>query len=162
MGAAQRQAEHAFTTKHRLDTILDPTIRLRIATRIHFALLRHYNEDVAIASLLKDERMAREVLWVCEASGHEELIALGQQFETAARQEARALELRRREASLAATKNASHGATPQEMAWARDTSGFGLSRLPEAAAPVQTAQPAPAETARWLKPSRWLRRDATR
>ena len=141
---------------------MDPTIRLRIATRIHFALLRHYNEDVAIGSLLKDERVAREALWVCEASGHEELIALGQQFETAARQEARAVELRQREARQAAAKSASHGATPQEMAWARDTSGFGLSRLPEAAQPMETVQPAPAETARWLKPSSWLRRDTAR
>ena len=135
---------------------MDPTIRLRIATRIHFALLRHYNEDVAIGSLLKDERVARETLWVCEASGVEELIALGQQFETAARQEARAIELRQREVRAAAAKNTSHGATPQEMAWARDTSGFGLSRLPE------STQTAPAETARWLKPSSWLRRDAAR
>ena len=129
---------------------MDPTNRLRIATRIHFALLRHYNEDVAIGSLLKDARVAQETLWVCEASGHEELITLGKQFETAARQEARALELRRREAAL--------GATPQDMAWAKDTSGFGLSRMPEAA-----AQPsAPVEASRWLKPSSWLRRDASR
>jgi hypothetical protein len=135
-----------------MDCLMDPTIRLRIATRIHFALLRHYNEDVAVSSLLKDERVARETLWVCEASGHEELITLGQQFETAARQEARAVQLRAREAATTAAR----GATPQDMAWSQDTSGFGLSRLPE------LAQPAPAEASRWLKPSSWLRRDAAR
>ena len=146
---------------------MDPTIRLRIATRIHFALLRHYNEDVAIGSLLKDERVAQEALWVCEASGHEELIALGRQFETAARQAARAVELRQREARLTDARNASHGATPQgatpqDMAWSRDTSGFGLSRLPEAAQAAQAAPAATASTARWLKPSSWMRRDGAR
>ena len=34
---------------------MDPTIRLRIATRIHFALLRHYGEDVGVSTLLKGE-----------------------------------------------------------------------------------------------------------
>jgi len=132
---------------------MDPTIRLRIATRIHFALLRHYDEDVAISSLLKDARVAREALWVCEASGHEELVTLGKQFETAARQEARAVELRRREVSM----TAAHGATPQDLAWAQDTSGFGLSRLSEPAPPTA------ADTgSRWLKPSSWLRRDPPR
>jgi hypothetical protein len=135
-----------------MDRLMDPTIRLRIATRIHFALLRHYNEDVAVSSLLKDECVARETLWVCEASGIDELIALGQQFDTAARQEARAAQLRAREAAAAATR----GATPQDLAWSQDTSGFGLSRLPE------LAPPAGAETSRWLKPSSWLRRDAPR
>jgi hypothetical protein len=130
---------------------MDPTIRLRIANRIHFALLRHYSEDVAVSSLLKDERVAREALWVCEASGVDELITLGKQFETAARQEARAAQLRAREAAATATR----GATPQDMAWSRDTSGFGLSRLPEPAQPT-------AEAGRWLKPSSWLRRDAAR
>lgn len=132
---------------------MDPTIRLRIATRIHFALLRHYNEDVAVSSLLKDERVARETLWVCEASGVDELITLGQQFETAARQDARASQLRAREATTSAS---SRGTTPQDMAWSQDTSGFGLSRLPD------LAQPSAAETSRWLKPSSWLRRDAAR
>ena len=131
---------------------MDLNNKLRIATRIHFALLRHYNEDVAVSSLLKDERVAREALWVCEASGVDELITLGKQFETAARQEARAAQLRAREAAA----TASRGTTPQDMAWSRDTSGFGLSRLPE------PAQPAAAEASRWLKPSSWLRRDAAR
>ena len=131
---------------------MDPTIRLRIATRIHFALLRHYNEDVAVTSLLKDERVARETLWVCEASGVDELIALGQQFETAARQDARAAQLRAREAAATASRST----TPQDMAWSQDTSGFGVSRLPE------LAQPAPVEASSWRKPSSWLRRDATR
>ncbi len=55
---------------------MDPTIRLRIATRIHFALLRHYSEDVPVSTLLQGEDDAREALWVCDASGQDELVAL--------------------------------------------------------------------------------------
>jgi hypothetical protein len=130
---------------------LDPTIRLRIATRIHFALLRHYGEDVAVSVLLRDEAVAREALWVCEASGHDELVALGKQLETATRQEARAVRLRKQQAHVEAS-----GATPQDLAWSRDTSGFGLSRPAEAA-----DVPAP-KTNGWLKPSNWLGRSTTR
>ena len=63
---------------------MDPTIRLRIATRIHFALLRHYGEHVDVAGLLRGQADAREVLWVCEASGHAELANLAKQFDAAA------------------------------------------------------------------------------
>ena len=62
---------------------MDPTIRLRIATRIHFALLRHYGEDVAVSTLLHDEADACEALWVCDASGHAELVTLAMQFRAA-------------------------------------------------------------------------------
>jgi hypothetical protein len=130
---------------------LDPTIRLRIATRIHFALLRHYSEDVAVSTLLRNEAHAREALWVCEASGVDELVALGKQFETATRQEARAARLRSEQARVETSKAEPHGSTPQDLAWSQDTSGFGLTRPPEAIVP-----PAP-KTASWLKPSSWLR-----
>lgn len=116
---------------------LDPTIRLRIATRIHFALLRQYGEDVAVSTLLHDEGDAREALWVCEASGHDELVQLAKQFK-AAPKPMPAVEPR--------------GAAPQEMGWAQDTSGFGVTR------PAQAADvPATRSTGGWLKPSRWLR-----
>lgn len=128
---------------------MDPTTRLRIATRIHFALLRHYAEDVAVSTLLEGEAGAREALWVCEASGLDELVALARQFDTATRQEARAARLRRQQVQREAH-------TPQELAWSRDTSGFGVSRPPELA-----DAPAPASS-HWLKPSTWLRRSAAR
>jgi hypothetical protein len=134
---------------------LDPTIRLRIATRIHFALLRQYGEDVAVSTLLKNEVAAREALWVCEASTNQELVALSRQFDIATRQEARAAQLRSVQAA-AAEHAASRGAHPQELAWAQDTSGFGISRLQEASEP-----PAP-QAQGWLKPSRWLRRSTPR
>ena len=134
---------------------MDPTIRLRIATRIHFALLRHYGEDVAVSTLLRNGAPAREALWVCEASKHDELVQLAIQFETATRQEARAVQLRERQARVEASHPAAHGAAPRDMAWSQDTSGFGLSR------PLELTD-APATASGRLKPSTWLHRSPTR
>ncbi|MEO6031775.1 MAG: hypothetical protein ABIP61_07720 [Burkholderiaceae bacterium] len=64
---------------------MDPTLRFRIATRIHFALLRHFGEDVQVDSLLKGEGEAREALWVCEASGDPELAGLARRLERRSR-----------------------------------------------------------------------------
>jgi hypothetical protein len=114
--------------------------RLRIANRIHLGLLRHLGEGIDVATMLRNGAEAREVLWVCQASGDSELIALSRQFERAD-----ALE-------------AAGGHTPQDTTWARDTSGFGLSQPPELPQRV-VAKPPPAN--RWLKPvSSWLRRSA--
>jgi hypothetical protein len=134
---------------------MDPTIRLRIATRIHFALLRHYGEDVGVSTLLKGEADAREALWVCQASGHKELVSLAKQFDTATRQETRAIGLRSQQARAEVSIAALRGATPQDMAWSRDTSGFGLTRAPEA---LDLAAPKAADG--WLKKPSWLRRGA--
>jgi hypothetical protein len=137
------------------DALMDPTIRLRIATRIHFALLRHYGEDVGVSTLLNGEAGAREALWVCQASGHKELVSLAKQFDTATRQETRAVGLRSQQARIEASTAALRGATPQDMAWSRDTSGFGLTRAPEAFdAPVS-------KSGGWLKTPSWLRLGAT-
>ena len=150
MARARGPLEDAGTRRHRTP-ILDTTIRLRIATRIHFALLRHYNEDVAVTTLLRGGDEAREALWVCEASGHDELASLGRQFATATRREARAAQLREQEARAQASV-----AAPQDLAWSRDTSGFGMSRLSET---VDAIVP---KTASWLKPSSWLGATARR
>ncbi len=131
---------------------MDPTIRLRIATRIHFALLRHYGEDVAVSTLLRNGAPAREALWVCEASSHDELVQLARQFETATRQEARAVKLRERQARA----ETSQGTTPRDMVWSQDTSGFGLSR------PLELTDAPASASGRWLKPSTWLRRSPPR
>lgn len=117
---------------------MDTSIRLRTATRIHFALLRHYGEDVEIGTLLKNEADAREALWVCDASGDAELVALARQFRSVSRDEAKA----RTKAKAA----------PQDAAWARDTSGFGLSRPLDLEAPASGFG-----TSNWLKPSTWLK-----
>jgi hypothetical protein len=59
---------------------MDHSTHLQIAARIHFALLRHYGEDIAIGALMKNQGDAREALWVCEASEHSELVNLARQF----------------------------------------------------------------------------------
>lgn len=119
---------------------VDTSSRLRIATRIHFALLRRYGEAVEVDSLLKGDPESREALWVCEASGDAELGALAKQF-TAAGEPARRP---RRVASPA----------PQDAAWAKDTSGFGVSRPHELDA-GRTRGQAPS----MLNPLNWLRRE---
>ncbi len=125
---------------------MDLNTRLRIATRIHFALLRHLGEGVDVAVMLKHEELSREVLWVCEASGDPELVALGRQYQRAVTLEA--------EASMAG------GHAVQDTAWAKDTSGFGISQPPEHL-PVLTAAVTPRAPSKgsWLNPAKWLRRD---
>lgn len=119
---------------------MDDSIRLRLATRIHFALLRHYGEDVDVGALLKNEATAREALWVCDASGDAEMATLARQFRHASRG-----------AGQARAKVA------QAMPWSR-TSGFGLSR------PLDLDGPASADApTNWFRPSTWLKgRSATR
>jgi len=60
---------------------VDISTRLRIATRIHFALLRQDGEDVEIGSLMKGGADAREAMFVCEASGDRELAAMARQLQ---------------------------------------------------------------------------------
>ncbi len=114
---------------------MDTATRLRLATRIHFALLRHYGQKVEISDLMKGEGEVREAIWVCEASGDRELAAMARQLRMA------------NEAPVT-------GNVPQDTAaWSGDTSGFGLSRPPEL-----EVKPAPAAQNRWLKPASWMRR----
>ena len=120
---------------------MDTSTRLRIATRIHFALLRRYGENVEVGTLMKGEVDAREAMWVCEASGDRELVALARQLRQAQRRDAAPV-------AKAAVKPA-----PQDAAWARDTSGFGVSRPFE----LEGADATPAS---WLRPSSWLRKSA--
>ena len=117
--------------------------RLRVATRIHFALLRHLGEGIDVGRMLRSESEAREVVWVCQASGDRELISLAQQFERATTLEAAA------QASAAARY------AVQDTPWSRDTSGFGLSQPPEVVEPRHAKPSAP--TPAWYKPANWLR-----
>ena len=134
----------------------DPTVRLRLATRIHFALLRHCGEPVGVSTLLKGGDEAREALWVSQASGNSELVALALQFTQCTA------------ASVAAGKGravsghsaAVQAAAPQDAAWAQDTSGFGVSR--PAALTHEPAQTQARVPTGWLNPAHWLRRHAGR
>ena len=136
---------------------MNNSLSLRIATRIHFALLRQYGANVEVGTLLKGGADAREAMWVCEASGDAELVALARQLK----------DLLREATGAAADKGSGGGqngkqagkqigkqAAPQDAAWSQDTSGFGLSRPPELGLPPV------AENSRWLHPSSWGRRNA--
>jgi hypothetical protein len=130
---------------------LDANNRLRIATRIHFALMRHLGADVVdVGHLLKNETEAREVLWVCDASGDAELMSLARKFRRAGAAEA---------AEAQARAGAVGGHAAQDTPWARDTSGFGLTQPPE---PVETARGKPTVSAAWMKPVSWLRQRTQR
>ncbi len=135
----------------------DPTVRLRLATRIHFALLRHCGEPVGVSTLLKGGNEAREALWVCQASGNAELVALALQF----------MNLSAAASAVAVTSAAAvHRAAPQDAVWAQDTSGFGVSRpaeYNEAATRGDDRAAIPARApAGWLNPAHWLRRHTAR
>lgn len=125
---------------------MDATTRLRIATRIHFALLRQYGEDVEVSTLLKSGNDAREALWVCQASGDAELVSLAEQFRQATRHEA------------AARQAVAQRAAPQDTAWSQNTSGFGVSHPPELDEPGRKLS----ASSGWLKPMSWLRPGSTR
>ena len=137
----------------------DPTVRLRLATRIHFALLRHCGEPVGVSALLKGGDEAREALWVCQASGQAELVALALQFMNLS---AAASAVAVTSAAAAARAAAARHAAPQDAAWAQDTSGFGVSRPADDNEPATRGHtPARAPTG-WLNPAHWLRRHAAR
>jgi hypothetical protein len=102
---------------------LDTHNRLRIATRIHFALMRHVGVDVVdVGRMLRSEREAQEVLWVCDASGDPELIALAARFRDAAAAEA--AQAQPQPATGQAPARSGHGL--HDIAWAADTQGSAL------------------------------------
>ena len=132
---------------------MDPTSRLRLATRIHFALMRQFDEAVEVRDLLDNTANGREALWVCEASGDTELAALAQELRRATRRAVAAPPASRSPANVVAS-----GRVPQDTSWSQDTSGFGLSRPSEFDAKPQRAE-APSS---WFAPMDWLRRGAAR
>ncbi len=122
--------------------------RLRIATRIHFALLRYLGEGIDVAAMLKRPNEAREVLWVCQGSGDAELMALARQYDRAV-----ALEQAPDGQSFAA------GHAPQDTTWSTDTSGFGLSQPPAVVeSPKAPGAPRPGPSKGWFASIGWPRR----
>ena len=113
-------------------------VQMRIAARIHFILKRDLGEGINVAAMSSDANEAREVLFVCQASGNPELVSLARQFVTAGK--------------LAKPEPIKADA-PQDVAWSRDTSGFGVTRPPEAPTPEESS---------WRTATQWLRRSASR
>ncbi len=135
---------------------MDPTSRLRLATRIHFSLLRQYDQAVEVRDLLDGSADGREALWVCEASGDAELATLARELRHAPQRAASATTPRR--AALTAPDMPTGGRVAQDTAWAQDTSGFGLSQPAELSPRSARADASPS----WFAPIDWLRRGATR
>lgn len=137
---------------------MDPTYRLRTATRLHFLLLRRYGQHIDVSLLLKSRARDHDGLWLCRATGDHELIALARLLAHAnkahAREEAR---LREQEAAIRATAPSASGRVKQPMAWGRNTTGFGVSKPQELAALPAADVPEPS---RWINPLSWLKGDA--
>lgn len=112
---------------------MDSNARLRAATRLHFAVLRHLGDSVDVDDILHRPQQTKELLWVCEASGDDELVALATQFR-----------------ELSVGKPARIETPAANDAWSRDSSGFGPSGPPV----VPDDKPAGRE---WFRPSTWLR-----
>ena len=93
---------------------MDASIRFRIATRIHHALIRELGDGIDVVMMLGREPYAREVLHVCNACGSRELVRLARHFRAATEQELRA---EREEAAL-------------QAAWARSNSAFRTTMPP--------------------------------
>lgn len=105
--------------------------QLRIAARIHYALKGMLGEGIDVSAMLNDPAEAREVLYVCQASGNNELIALANQFFIASEvqrlADSSSLSLSKAKARKKA-ESAAAAAAPQDAAWSRDTSGFGVTQ----------------------------------
>jgi len=132
---------------------------LRIATRIHFGLKQWLGEGIDVEAMLRQPDEAREILFVCQASGNADLQSLARQWLAASGERKKAS--RPRPAQPAEQKTApktpqkpaaTRASAKQDLAWARDTSGFGVTQ------PAELSPPEPDTTgARWHKPSSWLR-----
>ena len=114
-------------------------VQLRIATRIHFILKRDLGEGINVAAMLSDANEAREVLFVCQASGNPELVSLARQYVNAGK--------------LAKPALVAKSDAPQDAAWASNTSGFGVTQASELSAPEESS---------WRSATQWLRRGASR
>lgn len=145
---------------------MDSTERLRIAGLIQAGLARRLKFSIDLPSMLSMPAYAREVLFVCQGLEDPELVSLAAEYERAAARAAKPMpRIRTPESGLAAPPPAMarHAPelpvadavpAPQDAAWARDTSGFGVTRSPEPGdEETGTARPA----RQWL--GRWFRRE---
>jgi hypothetical protein len=122
---------------------LDSTTRLRVAMRIHQALLRHLGETVDVRALVDGTTEGREALWVCESSDDRELVELARQFKLGNLPAAK---------PAAGAAGTAGGRVRQDNTWAQNTTGFGVSRPAELAASRDAADAG----AHWLHPASWF------
>ena len=103
--------------------------RFRIATRIHYGLLRQLGEGIDLPMMLEREDYALDVLQVCRASGDDELRQLAEEFAAAGRE---------------------HPAPAPALG--ADTSGFGLTEPPRLPADAFPVPPERARVSGWFGP----------
>jgi hypothetical protein len=125
-----------------LEFLVSTPVQLRIATRIHFILKRDLGEGINVAAMLSDANEAREVLFVCQASGNPELVSLARQYVNAGKL-----------AKPAQSSGTAKREAPQDAAWSRNTSGFGVTHAAELSPPEESS---------WRSATQWLRRSASR
>lgn len=132
---------------------MDPTFRLRTATRLHFLLLRRFGQDIDVSLLLKSKDRMHDGLWLCEATGDGELIGLARKLAEAniAHDEAEAAAQLR---DVATEFYCEMGEPPQELPWDLDSTNFGMTVPQELPALPRFAQP---RAGRWFNPVRWLK-----
>ena len=132
---------------------MDPTYRLRTATRLHFLLLRRYGQDIEVSHLLKSRARDHDGLWLCRATGDDELIALSRLLAHANNLHAKE-ETRLREEALMSAAVAAGNAPQNDMPWSFDTSGFGLTHPQHLNDESRLDAP---RTGRRFNPLRWLK-----
>ncbi|NRF66014.1 hypothetical protein HLB44_03325 [Aquincola sp. S2] len=120
---------------------------LQIATKIHFYLMRELGRGIDVEQMLQHPRYARDVLLVCDACAGTELADLASQY-----RRVRALY----DSLEASRPSAAPGRAAQPTEWAKDTTGFGLSRPLEDDADPRPHGPASAGVRQWL--TRWRQR----
>jgi hypothetical protein len=113
------------------------TERRQLAARIDQALQRQLGTGIRVETMIEQETYAREVLFVCEGLEDDELRGLAREYEGMLKRSPRAMPpvLTTAVAAGDAPREWPISATlpaPQDAAWARDTSGFGLTRPAEA------------------------------
>lgn len=108
------------------------TQRQQIAARIDAALQRHLGSGIRVETMIEQEGYAREVLFVCDGLEDDELRGLAREYEQVLARSPRpmppvltaAVSARAAPVELPLTTALP---APQDVAWARDTSGFGMT-----------------------------------
>ncbi|MDP1692784.1 MAG: hypothetical protein Q8L49_12690 [Burkholderiaceae bacterium] len=116
---------------------MDP--RNLIAARIDLQLRRHLGNALDSHRALTDAHYMRDVLFVCDAMKGTGLPLLARQFRVAGERMVQEAQPR-----------PGHDEGPPQ-GWAANTSGFGVSRPPQARGAAPRAELKP-----WFSPSRWF------
>jgi len=140
---------------------MDSDTQLRLATRIHSALLRYLGTGIDVASMLSRKSYAREVIYVCSGCSDPELNALAKEYVGArkAAREARSMPLvERRNVPTTVPMLPVTAEVKLDPEWARDSSNFSPSELAQSESPPDDHGGEPRK--RWFDPARWLRRES--